>query len=536
MTKDLSMVSRLKLIAPFLCALYPFLSLYLQNIYYFNLIEVLEVALSITVAMYLLWRGLLWLIKDRSYALFYLWFVVVGLGLYQYISQGIYVVTGNRGAFSAANSIVFVIWVCILWLILKGLLRIIGKRLNSILEIGAVFSVMLCAVALFNHAMKLRDTERFSSISRAVIESNSSDRWPIHHAVTQSSPTAEDNTDKSAYPDIYFILTDGLARRDALTEFFDYDSAPFEVGLRSEGVFVVEKARANYSQTLLAFPSMLNLNYISDEVRKLGVDRSYLIAAFNDNKLTNGLRQLGYQVLAFESAYPGTQGLKADTIYPVSGYANQFLQNSLVVLSFPPVGNILSSWQLDLHRKRSKNILDNIGRVQCNKDVPKLVMGHLMMPHPPFVVDEEGREINLGEPSNIDGAGVYSPKIYKKHYSAQAKYVHKRLLEAVRAIKSNSCRPAYIIITADHGSLLNEVKKGLPTPLLMRERSSIFSAVYFPDGDYSSLSADMTPIGLVRRTLNHTGLAELPPIAERTFYSHWDRPYEFSEVGGGVLQ
>lgn len=521
------MFSRLSFLAPFLCALYPFISLYLQNFYYFSFFETIQVIVAVIISLLIIWKLLIRLFKSRDKALFYLWFFVLALGLFQYISQGIYVLTGNRGGFAVANSIGFVVWISMLWPVSKLLLSVVGKHVNRVLEIGAVFSVMLCAVSLGNHTINLKDTEIFSSISRTVIKTHPDDRWPSITTFKTSEPRL---LDKSQYPDIYFILTDGLGRQDILKEYFDYDSAPFEDGLKAEGLYIVEKARSNYSQTLLAFPTMLNFNYLSDDVGQLGIDRSFLIKAFNDNKLTSGLRELGYKILAFESSYPGTQGMNADIVYPVPGYTNQFLQNSLVVLSFPPLSNVLSSWQLNLHRKKSKNILENIGKLECQSDTPKFVMSHLMMPHPPFVVDEEGNEINLGEPSNIDGVGAYSPTMYKKHYSAQAKYVHNRLLNAVRQIKGGSCRPTYIIITADHGSLLNEVKKGPATPTLMRERSSIFSAVLFPDQDYAALRPDMTPINLVRETLNHTGLADLPSIEERSFYSSWDRPYEFTSI------
>ena len=103
-------------------------------------------------------------------------------------------------------------------------------------------------------------------------------------------------------------------------------------------------------------------------------------------------------------------------------------------------------------------------------------------------------------------------------------------MQAVKEIKERACRPTYIVITADHGPLLKEVKQGPASPDMFRERMSIFSAVYFPDQDYSSLRPDFTPINLVRSVLTHTGLANLKPVPDRTFYSTWDAPFNFTEI------
>lgn len=516
------MVPLLSRIAPFLCALYPFLYLYFQNLYYFSLFEVSQVVLGVISALFIIWRLLLKFEKDRNRALLYIWFVVIALGLFQYISQGIYVVTGSRGGFAAANAVSFAIWVVFIWSLCCWTLRILGDKLRYILDIGSVFAAMLCIVAIANQGFKLATSNAVRSKSDPIIESNPGDHW--------NKSLVNDLLHQANYPDIYFILTDGLARGDVLKEIYDYDSSPFEAELERQGVYIFKKAHSNYASTLLSLPTMLNYNYLSDVLDPKDTDRGGLISVFNKNRVMENLREYGYGVMAFESAFQGTQGLNSEKIQGSFGYSNSFLLGSSVILSFPPVGDLLTFWQRSLHRSRSKDLLEGIGKLGCNNDKPKFVWGHLLMPHPPFVLDRNGSDVDLGEPSNLDGLRIYNYPIYKHHYSEQARYVHTKLLQAVKEIKEKACRPTYILITADHGPLLKEVKEGAASPDMLRERMSIFSAVYFPDQDYSSLSQDLTPINIVRSALTHTGLANLKPIPDRTFYSTWDAPFKFTEI------
>jgi hypothetical protein len=65
----------------------------------------------------------------------------------------------------------------------------------------------------------------------------------------------------------------------------------------------------------------------------------------------------------------------------------------------------------------------------------------------------------------------------------------------------------------------------------LRKKTAILNAVFFPDGDYRSLSRDMTPVNIFRIIFNKFFGTKLPILPDRT-YLHRDEVhlYDFHEI------
>ncbi len=118
---------------------------------------------------------------------------------------------------------------------------------------------------------------------------------------------------------------------------------------------------------------------------------------------------------------------------------------------------------------------------------------------------------------------------YQSGYIGQLQYVNKRVIQAVDAILQQSRRPPVIILQGDHGSRMNVDWDSLKNTDL-REPFSIFNAYYVPDKTRAALYDTITPINSFRVLLNTLFGGKYAHLPDRSFYSTYDQPYDFTEV------
>jgi hypothetical protein len=63
-------------------------------------------------------------------------------------------------------------------------------------------------------------------------------------------------------PDIYYIILDGYARADVLSNLYGYDNSDFIKPLEQRGFNMASQSRSNYPRTLLSLASSLNMKYL----------------------------------------------------------------------------------------------------------------------------------------------------------------------------------------------------------------------------------------------------------------------------------
>ena len=84
------------------------------------------------------------------------------------------------------------------------------------------------------------------------------------------------------------------------------------------------------------------------------------------------------------------------------------------------------------------------------KSDKKLVFLHFLMPHEPFLYDENGLKFDGHESEFVEKGDIRT--INKNRYIQYLQYTNKRILELVRFIKENDKGEPIILIFGDHGS------------------------------------------------------------------------------------
>jgi hypothetical protein len=510
-------------IHPFLFALWPILFVYSQNLEHLSLSQIwtsVLVLLGFTLVFFFL---LLVLLRNAMRAGLLLSLFLI---LFFSYGQAYRILWGGQGGESLTNrqSILMAAW-AILYLAGTALLIRIKRGLEDITKIVNVVALVLVLTSAFNvGSYELRR----KSVSKNDIHAN-------QVKIEQTHPVQAD-----MLPDVYYIILDGYARADVLADIYNYDNSGFLSFLREKGFFVASKSQSNYAHTALSLASSLNLTYLDAQAAEIGLDstdREPLGTLIKNSAVIQFLKEQGYSIVAFPTGYSITDLDNADIYF---GQTRSLNELEIGLLSSTPIpwlaANQSSSNPYASHAHRIRYTLDHLAET-AQLPSPHFVFAHVLGPHPPFVLDEQGRdnfpegEFNLGEGSHFLETNTRAE--YLAGYTAQLTFITNRMESILDDLISQSSRPAIIIVQADHGpgSLLDWDH---PENTYFRERLSILDAYLLPGTGAASLYDEITPVNTFRLIFNTYFGTDLQKLPDKSYFSTWERPYQFIDVTDDV--
>ncbi len=340
---------------------------------------------------------------------------------------------------------------------------------------------------------------------------------------------------KKNLPDIYYIVLDGYARADILKEIYNYDNSDFINYLTNKGFYVAHQSRANYPQTYQSISSSLNfkyINYFSEIIGDESDDRKPLREMIKNNKVYNFLKKNGYLFVAFPASWSGVhENLNADIFMRGEMELNEF---DNVLINTTPLSMFLGKkMQADAHRKNILYTFDHLSDV-AKIDSPTFVYVHLLVPHPPFVFNHDGKTINpKGVIKGLDGSHYFEEnpdkEEYKEKYKNQIIFVNKKIKEMINETLNRSDSSPIIILQSDHGpGSMTEWEN--PEKTNMKERLSILNAYYLPEKGKKLLYGSITPVNTFRIVFNCLFDANLELLKDESYFTTWNHPYQFINV------
>ncbi|MBE2224544.1 MAG: sulfatase-like hydrolase/transferase, partial [Anaerolineae bacterium] len=328
----------------------------------------------------------------------------------------------------------------------------------------------------------------------------------IHNQPVQSSESNmfPNIPPDSNHPDIYYIILDGYARADVMTEVFGYDNSEFIDWLTGKGFYVADDAHSNYAYTAFSLSSSLNYKYLDDVAEQVGIhssDRNPLTPLIEQSQVRQFLESQGYTTIAFATGFNQTE-IRSSDIYlkPEGNVLNEF-EYMLIQKTIP--GVLFAGDQfLEIKRQHVFNILDNLHTVPNMTEGPKFVFAHIYAPHEPPAFGANGEPLSK---EDYDVADLvthgYLSKTYLEAYTNEVTYLNKKLQVAINEILESSDEPPIIIIQSDHGSrvYMDSSSKVNSCP---RERMSILNALYLPGDGASQVYESITPVNTFRVIFN----------------------------------
>ncbi len=325
-------------------------------------------------------------------------------------------------------------------------------------------------------------------------------------------------------PDIYWIVMDGCANSETLSDVYKHDDHEFSSFLKQNGFFIPPQARSNYQLTYLSLASCLNGNYVNYLTQQLGKNATTAQGLFQlvrNNRLFRVLKQHGYTIVNVGSGVGFTEYPNVD-INHQGGWGTCFnveLVQSTVFSGLKPVNKLIN----DASREKRLGLFSQIDKIEAIPG-PKVVLAHVLLPHPPFTFNADGSPRYLKR-INADGWS-------DAEYLEQIKFTHVQLQKLVKTLlRENDHRPV-IIIQGDHGPA-KDAHHDLPTPDYLKRRFHILNAYYFP-GQKPELDANITPVNSLRVLLSYLEQRPVPMLTDRCYFSTYESMYDFKDVTGDL--
>lgn len=346
--------------------------------------------------------------------------------------------------------------------------------------------------------------------------------------------------------DIYLLVLDGYASGAVLEKSYHFSNRAFEDSLRALGFTIPRSVQSNYVQTQLSLTSLLNFDHVRPLTVGLGREKraaTVLRRLIESNRLVEFLKREEYTFVFVPSSWYGTQGNHNAnvTLRPWRGFSlgrelsrtplrRALQQSSLLNLL---VHNMASQAEAD-YLLRSFRAISSVPRMTK----PTFLFAHVLMPHPPYVLDAECHPVDSGTKLTQDEDQWAN----RKGYLGQIQCVNRLVLELVREIIRHSPVSPIVVLQGDHGPAIRD-QVGRPTAWAVSaseaaERFGTFGAYYVPGGADTAFAGRVTPVNVFRRILRYYFGAELPDVRDALYFSVWDRPYDFVEfevTGGGYM-
>lgn len=338
-------------------------------------------------------------------------------------------------------------------------------------------------------------------------------------------------------PDVYFLILDAYASRQTMKRVFARSNDQFLEELESKGFELIANSRSNYVQTELSLAATLNMNHMVDLLEDADESKIETRVAFSelidDSLVVKQFKEEGYEVVAITSNFPPVSFGSADVKLKTSS-GMTMIEGALFQMT--PFGRQKAARDsmFNQHRRTVGSALSNLQRIGGSAARPRLILAHILSPHPPFVFGPEGQELHPDVGFGFwDGSDYFSnggnKEGYIKGYSDQSTYLENQLIQTVDMIVSSSDRQPVIIIQSDHGS-----KVGLDQNSLektdVQECFTTLNAILAPEKIQQKLYSGMTPVNTFRVILPGLFGGEMDMLPDRSFWSPYVGADRFTDV------
>jgi len=412
---------RFAAVHPLLFAAYPVLFLWSQNLGETSPSVVLvPLVVAVAVAGATTWLlGLAF--HDRRRAALIVSPLVVGLLMYGHVARllgGVHV----PGLVQQAG------WVALVGIGIVAAVRLSARRLATVDTALDRIAAILVAVTLITIVPFQVDAAR---------------RGPMSTIEPQADTTT------AVKRDVYWLIFDryGSDRSHELMYGIHNDLTSW---LSERGFTVLDKSHANYDRTSISLPTTLNMAHLADIKGLPGpgsTDLGPIEGLFQSSLVARQFKALGYRYFHLGSWWsPNAADVAADVNLNANGpsdfvatlYDESAAPAALKRLHLPsPLGSLR-----DRAYRHGLFGLDALAGLR-DEPGPKVVLSHILLPHPPLIFDRDGRFMSVAEENRL------TPK---ERLDRQLDYTNSRIRAIVGGLLAlpEATRPI-IIVQADEG-------------------------------------------------------------------------------------
>lgn len=485
------------IVYPSLFAILPVVNLYLVNRHLLLVSAVLGYLVLIFVSVMLVYWLLRWRLKTSSTAGLLTLTLAVAVFYYGTVYDGVGKLADRLSivTFLTDHRVLLLVWGLILAFLVVLILRkrFTSQTADSYLNL---FSIAVVGVAL----------SQFLIGPPTVVKSS-----PHQEGITPGKLLGE-RINLNGLPDVYYIILDGYGRQDVLKDYYDFDNSEFINNLTQRGFYVAPASRSNYSETKLSLASSLNMDYLD----ALGLITenldSDLRSAIQNNRVMQEFDQQGYETITLHMGYVAG---KYTRIGDETRELTSLGEFDIILLRSTILRPILSDF---VKADRRAAIMDGFARLKAiaSDDRPTFVYAHFVVPHPPFLFDEEG---GMDQSHSDLDDNRWLPK---DGYVNGVRIANQQVESLIDSLLSRPGTPPIIIVQGDHGPASDYMRP--------RERMPNLNAYYLPGGGEQYLYPDITPVNTFRLILDLYFKTQFGLLDDRSLFVDYEDPYDFCEA------
>ena len=329
--------------------------------------------------------------------------------------------------------------------------------------------------------------------------------------------------------DIYLVVLDTRINSAVLRERFGASDAPFEDSLRALGFTIPRDMQSNYAQSVVSLASILNFEHVTRLAVDVGPDsRDYSLPRHlvAHNRAARFLKGQGYKYVFFPSSWYSLTERSPTADEQFEARTELDLVDELRRTEFRR-RLVRSTMLMKSPRARAANYaepthyfrsFDGLARL-AEDTAPTFAFAHFLLPHAPFLVDEECRP--SARPL-LTGLELDTPEV-RAGYLAQLRCTNRLVLDFATTVLRRSPTPPIILIVGDHGTQLTDpgfwARPDRVSAEFVRERFGAFGAFYAPDGGDTLFAGRVTLVNVLRQVLRHYFGAALPLASDAQFIS-----------------
>jgi hypothetical protein len=341
-------------------------------------------------------------------------------------------------------------------------------------------------------------------------------------------------------PDVYHLVLDGFGRPDVLNTMYGLDLTNLVAELRMRGFEIAaDVGVANYAQTYLSLASMLNglyLDALGEKLRDVE-SRAAAYELIQNGTVFETFKRLGYDIHFIGSIYSATERHRlADECLCDRPLVGEF--ESLIIRNTPLIDTGLGGIDHAPHRNKLSRALATLESLPAPTR-PRLVLAHVLSPHPPFVFDATGRPVAPDRPLTFFDGNAFPGRWpeYRRGYAEQARYIAGRLVQIVDRLEEASPsagREAVIIVHGDHGPRARfDARDATKTD--PRESIPVLLGIRWATSDTASSVRVASLVNVYRELFRRYFDPAVGLLPDRAFVSSFRLPYRFVEVDLSTL-
>jgi hypothetical protein len=353
-------------------------------------------------------------------------------------------------------------------------------------------------------------------------------------------PSGEGRTKR----DVVYIVVEDIGSPATLQAHYGLTDGHAFDWLAELGFQVVERSATNYGKTIHMLASTFNMEYLDDVAGRVGVQSSDYHPLFDlvdDNSVARFLKGQGYRYVHIGSWWdPTEESSLADVNYGVSAtsdFVAAFVDTTIVpevVERLPRLGIRLPNLEARGVGAQHDGAIEGFRRLLDVADSPgpKFVFAHILIPHEPFVFNEDGTQVTPAQTRSRTPA---------QQFLQQALYTNHRLEEIARALldRPEAERPIVIIQTDEGPNPPRFVADEdtfdwrAATDEELQIKFGILNAFYLPGlpAAGATIEPGMTTVNTFRFVFDRYFGADLPLLPDRLYqYRDKSHPYDFTDV------